>query len=106
MFSIVTVSESPGHAPSPDLHRMCTPGGLFMAVPCTANAHGLYWFYCAKVPPPENADSRDGWQAYGAQELTSFKSTLATLLSDVHGDWDAYLRKLVPITDRLKFPHM
>ncbi|KAJ5817463.1 hypothetical protein N7447_009696 [Penicillium robsamsonii] len=89
------------------LHSTITPHGMLATAPCAAKQ--VFWFFSKEVPLPagsSSADVRDGWSLHRQKELADCRSSLATVLDCVHGQWGQYLRQLVDTSQDLHFyPH-
>jgi 2-polyprenyl-6-methoxyphenol hydroxylase-like FAD-dependent oxidoreductase len=86
----------------PGLHVTLTPRGMFAFSPCTADGDHLYWFFSSSVAVPSE-DSREGWEAFGREEVSSCKDTISGILQNAKGPWIARIRDIVAKSDTIKF---
>ncbi|KAJ5938064.1 hypothetical protein N7454_004406 [Penicillium verhagenii] len=89
------------------LHSTLTPHGMLATAPCAANQ--IFWFFSKEVPLPAgstSADVRDGWLLHRQKELAECRTSLATVLDCVQGQWGQYLKQLVDNSQDIHFyPH-
>ena len=92
------------------LNSTLTQDGAFIVMPCTPAKDEFYWGWSEEVAPPNDPNSRDGWEEHGHEAVNGFKEHLHGILNNsANGDsggpgrWAQALHNLIDCTSLVKF---